>query len=235
MSRNKSYEQRRQEKRLAAINAVFDDKDLLRTNAFHESAHAIVSEDFSIFRSTTSRSNLSFATANCITENPRMIGDPRYNGGVLEMGFMRILASSQIQYAGPAAEYKLGTTAEGIMPTSDIKELLPKIELMMKMTGLSAIELHNLGAANCKTLLDHPGIWAAITELAELLLTEKTVLGPAVREIAMRHASSQFVSKIMQMELNLAMNPNSKPSKEFLAELEIAKREQEERQQKAAA
>jgi hypothetical protein len=136
----------------------------------------------------------------------KMIGDPLLNGGVMELGLARIISAIMILLAGSYAEHRIGTMRVGMVCESDLKPLGEKIVQIVSGADMSPLQMFELCQVSTLQFLGHADVWAAITELAELLLVRKKVDGATVREIARRRASSMFVSEAAQLKSTVAMS-----------------------------
>jgi hypothetical protein len=150
-------QRREQRERDIKLSAAANDKDLMRATAFHESAHAVLSEllDYPVSHVTVVP---RFKDGELLYGESKLVGDARFNGGVPELGMLRILSGVLIQYAGAFAEYRIETLPVGIMPKTDLDEVRPKIAMLTKMLGASSLEIHDMVSEACNRMLDQTRI-----------------------------------------------------------------------------
>jgi hypothetical protein len=176
------------------VPSTFLGRELEWSTAYHEAAHAIVSEMFDF-------------PVECVSIVPyvnektgeAMLGVCRHTketecGGVPLMGPLRTQFWLLEILAGAAAEHKIGSLPFGVVPGSDTNSLMN----MLLQTGTpreSWVATYEKLMSRTRELVSQTDVWNAIESLALELLAkpQSSVLGAEVREIVTRDISPTHI------------------------------------------
>ena len=191
-----SRETQRRERRQAAQLGRMSNPENLRGTAYHEAAHAVVSElfEFPVDRVTIvpfARNGENFygMCFHDLTRDSVLVGPIQAECFIVQC------------FAGVVVEWKIGTEPLGQMPVSDLVHI-DKIRLQM---GLTQEETYPCYVQKTRDLVDIPDVWLAIERTAKLLSEKKTISGDEVRSIVRENAAQYIVSKKTQLEMTMEL------------------------------